>query len=186
MNTELIQFYKYLITDYIKGLGVFDEAERHLKEAGVATVKEEEKDAYQKTDVTGYDYFYLSSIVRVDKIPDDIKKELIAAMENKADSSLMERAKTLAVSLIPEVLMADRNNSKNFTLMRYDLGDDGFVADDEIAFGFASDASFDEKGCFVSKKSEDERVNYMFGQKEAIQKAFLDKTGYKLRLFVRI
>lgn len=185
-DVALIQFYKYLITDYFKGLGVFDEAEQHLREADAVILKDEKKDFFQKTDLTGYDYFYLCSIVRIDRIPDDIKKEMLAAMENPSDSRLMERARGFAVSMISDVLMADRNRSNHSCMMFYELGVDGIVADDEIAFGFASDASFDGAGNYVSKENEDERVKYMLGSKDRIKQAFWEKTGCKMQLFVRI
>ena len=184
-DVVLIQFYKYLISDYIKGLGVFDEAEIHFREEGVNTVKDERKDFFQKTDRSGYDYFYLSSIVRIDRITDDIKSEMTAAMNGFSDPRLIDRAKMFAVSIIPDVLMADKNVNNHSYMLYHDLGKDGFVRDDEVAFCFSSDASFDDKGNYISKESEDERVEYMFRQKEIIEKSFWEKTGYKLQLFIR-
>ena len=185
-DVVLCQFYKLLIKDYFDGLGIFEETEKYMASQDIEPVPEGRRDFFQKTDLWGYKYFYLSSIMHPDKLQPDVRKELLNAAENFEDKRLFERAQLLAVSVLADMLMLDKDrHNYSYSLTDSDRGD-MFVGADEIVIGFGSYASFDENGAFVSKTNEDNRVKYMVSRPAVLEEEFLRKTGYKLKIIVKL
>ena len=185
-DVALCQFYKYLIKDYFSGLGIFEEIENYMASQDIEPVPEDRRDFFQKTDLLGYRYFYLSSIMHPEKLQPDVRKELLNAAENLEDKRLFERAQLLAESVLTDMLMLDKDRHNYSYSLNNSDNSDMFVGADEIAIGFGSYASFDEKGAFVSKTNEDDRVKYMLSRRTDIEEKFLRKTGYKLNVIVKL
>ena len=180
----LCQFYKYLVADHFHRITEFDNAEKAMRDNSYKTKSGERMSYFQKYNELGFDYFSLLSAVRVDRLPENVRRELLSAMEDLSDERKLTRAKDLAVSYIPDVLMIDKSKENTLFLLFDSVRGEGRIPGNSIIMEFSSDASFDDDGNYISFDEEQKRKEMLYEQKAIIENAYLQKTGYKLTILV--
>ncbi|MDC7295086.1 hypothetical protein NXH67_16360 [Butyrivibrio sp. DSM 10294] len=184
-DNYLCQFYKFLLNDYFHSVIVFDEAETYLKENGLRGKNEERKDYYEKYSPLQFDFFSLRSPVRIDRIADDARQELLSAMEDYNDIAKRENAQKLAVSSISDVLMIDKTQENNYYLLFNSVHGEGAVPANSIVMVLSSAPTIDENGSDDYFEKEKKRFQVLNEQKDHVEKAFYETTGLKLNIIVK-